>query len=561
MFEQVIDKEKKHLGSLLKKDSKKVKLESVLNSNLSESYKKYFKAEVAWWIYQDRVIRDSGHYFEITDEITTVFDKLDGLYLKNAAFAKPVLNKVIDSAVKVRLNMLCRPRTAMKWFVFRGEPTRTVKEISCRLEYLHDHLYLVEATKKWLAELGEADTYGVSSAEFEQVIADLDSGYFLEMGPGEFYDLLVPLFDFFIISEVNKIPIEALIIFSDDKSLGRLTKTLEKILFRDKVTSITKQELIDIITELFDIKDEKPRSAINTRNVKDFAGFEAPRNLGSPVETKKQEFVESKNNSNSNSELPISQKDAMKHEKAGTEAVAKDVINELDHEEHDLDALADLVLQDESMFSQGYERKEYKAISDDDLEVDDDFDDILSTLESTIGDAEIDIEVDNSELEKKSDIQNEFSDLLSELDSFDDVEDEKLDDTGNTSEFAQTIDSEDEAVEDTYSKQSEISDHNINSELSELEDDPDWEEVAATYQSEDHHDDEIYTPPAEEGLSEGTIEEMQGMDKFLVSHAEDFASEKPYIEAENIDTDILLEELEGKHLISIKNDEEEEEIL
>ncbi len=541
MFEQVIDKEKKHLGSLLKKDSKKVKLESVLNCNLSESYKKYFKAEVAWWIYQDRVIRDSGHYFEITDEIQAVFDKLDGLYFKNAAFVKSVLNKIIDSAVKVRLNMLCRPRTAMKWFVFRGEPTRTVKEISCRLEYLHDHLYLVEATKKWLADLGEADSYGISSAEFEQVVAELDSGYFLEMGPGEFYNLLVPLFDFFIISDVNKIPIEALIIFADDKSLGRLTKTLEKMLFRDKVTSITKQELIDIITELFDIKDDKPRSAINTRNVKDFAGFEAPRNLGSPVETKKQEFVESKNNSNSNSEQPISQKDAMKHEQAGTEAVAKDVINELDHEEHDLDALADLVLQDESMFSQGYERKEYKAISDDDLEVDDEFDDILSDLESTVGDTDLNLTVDNSELENNSDIQNELSDLLSELDSFDNIEDD--------------------TPEGTYSNQSDASGYNLNSELGELEDDPDWEEMADTYQSEDHHDDEIYTPPAEEGLSEGTIEEMQGMDKFIVSHAEDFASEKPYIEAENIDTDILLEELEGKHLISITNDEDEEEIL
>ncbi len=549
MFEQVIDKEKKYLGSLLKKDSGKIQLESILNSDLSESYKKYFKAEVKWWIYQDRVIRNSGSYFNITPEVSQVFDTLDKLYLENAVFTKPVLNKVIDSAVKVRLNMLCRPRTAMKWFVFRGEPTRTAEEIKCRLNYLNDHNYLIEATKTWLKEMEYDKNQGISSAEFEQSIAELDANYFLEMGPQEFYDLLVPIFDFFIVSGADKIPIEALIIFSDDKSLGKLTKTLEKMLFRDKITGITKQELVHIITDLFDIKDAQTKPAINTQKAPDFMSFEAPKNLGGPVESEKEEKIDIKKEEKSpkKASLSVTIQDALKHKEAGTEKAAEEVIHELEDEEQDLEALADLVLQDESIFTQRTERKEYKAITDEDLEEEDDLEDVLSDLESTFGDGDAKIVIEEK-LESSSELQSELTDLISELDE--------------VFEFEDNIENKniEENIEES-TDDSEIAEYDFGSDLAGLEDDPDWDEVADTFQSENPKEESIFIPPAEEGLPDETVEKMHEIDSFIVSHKEDYASTSPYIEADNLEADILLDEMEGKHLITKNNDEEEEEIL
>ncbi len=560
MFEQVIDKEKKHLGSLLKKDSGKLQLESILSSDLSEAYKTYFQAEVKWWVYQDRVIRNSGSYFNITDEINQVFDKLDKLYFENAVFTKPVLNKVIDSAVKVRLNMLCRPRTAMKWFVFRGEPTRTAKEIECRLDYLNDHSYLISATKQWLNEMEYDKNHGISSAEFEQAIAELDANHFMDMGPKEFYDILVPIFDFFIVSGADKIPIEALIIFSDDKSLGKLTKTLEKMLFRDKITGITKQELVNIITDLFDIKDAETKPAINTKKAPDFMSFEAPKNLGGPVESPKEELkkqVKDEEKSNKQ-ELSVTIQNALKHKEAGTEEAAEEVIHELEDEEHDLEALADLVLQDESIFTQRLERKKYKAITDDDLEDDDDdLSDVLSNLEDSWGIADTEIKVDTKNLETESDIQNELSGLIAELDQESELDDISFD---NIEKNEEPEDNLNFAVEEVSDK-SEISGFDIENELADLEHDPDWEEVADTYQSEESNSDTVYIPSAEEGLSEETVEKMHEIDNFIISHTEDYASTSPYIEADNLETDVLLDEIEGRHLITKQNDEEEEEIL
>jgi hypothetical protein len=115
-------------------------------------------------------------------------------------------------------------------------------------------------------------------------------------------------------------------------------------------------------------------------------------------------------------------------------------------------------------------------------------------------------------------------------------------------------------AEEVISDFADGNDYNPSNELDALEHDPDWDEVEDTLNEEENMQAEKFIPPAEIGLSEETIEEMHKLDDFIVNHKEEFAAEKTYIESD-LDSDILLDELEGKHLITIKNDEDEDEIL
>lgn len=256
MFEKELDRAKKQVVTLLSASEQFVTLQSILsNDRLHKAYKTFFGAEAGWWVYEERQYRSGNPRFDVTDAgQRETLAKLDELYVRTARFNAEHLSSTIEGATKTRLNFLCRPRTTLKWFVYRGEPTKPLNEINLRLDFLHDYQYLTDGIRNWIREKtsqGEAQADLLSVVEFEKIVTDLDNDAILDLSQAEFVELLDPIFEFF--EENNPdllpetVPTEAVVIFLDDKGAIPLSQALEQELYNSELKYLTRKRFLEIV--------------------------------------------------------------------------------------------------------------------------------------------------------------------------------------------------------------------------------------------------------------------------------------------------------------------------
>lgn len=259
MFENYIDREKEELIEIISFPNEYVYMEEILQiDGLHPAYKQYFSAEADWWAFQERMVLQSHPNFDMRRPGMNEFlDEFVKKIRENARFDTQSLSIVISSAVKMRLNFLCRPRVALKWFVFRGETTRPVAELIRKVNYFYDYKYISRGIKSRIEKRKLADESNelFSLIEFERLIANVDNEHIYEMTPVEFINMLDPLIDFFDIDGDDGekvIPMEALIIFLDDKGITPISRTLEKLLREDNIKYLTKSEFSNFILTMLE---------------------------------------------------------------------------------------------------------------------------------------------------------------------------------------------------------------------------------------------------------------------------------------------------------------------
>lgn len=260
MFEKEIDRVRKQLKQRLDTRQPSIPLAAIMaNATIHPAYRTFFKAEAEWWLYEERALRASNPRFDVTTpELQDIFPRLDELYLASARFDHEELNATVDAAVKTRLNFLCRPRTTLKWFVYRGEPTKPLHEVLLRLNYLTDNGYLLDGIRQWASSRPvEASSYEILSViEFERIIEKVDNDAILDLSQDEFVRLLDGLYGFFYEADPNlppeAVPTEAVIIFLDDKGAIPISQALERLLYREELRTLTRTKLIDVINDVID---------------------------------------------------------------------------------------------------------------------------------------------------------------------------------------------------------------------------------------------------------------------------------------------------------------------
>lgn len=257
MFEKELERVRKHLRQHLATPQPYVSLQSVMSAEaVHPAFRTFFQAEVAWWVHEEQAIRTSNPRFETGhQEFRDLFRELDGLYARHARFDHEELNATIDAAAKTRLNYLCRPRTTLKWFVFRGEPTKPLQEILLRLNYLYDHRYLINGFEQWARTRGSDTPFEILSViEFERIVEKIDNDAILDLSQGEFVRLLEPMYEFFATYNpdlpVEAVPTEAVIIYLDDKGAVPISQSLERLLYREDLRFLTRSKLLEVIDEV-----------------------------------------------------------------------------------------------------------------------------------------------------------------------------------------------------------------------------------------------------------------------------------------------------------------------
>lgn len=256
MFERELERARKGLREQLATRAPYLSLKDLQAvPTLHPAYRAFFGAEVQWWIHEERALRASNPRFDTAEPtFRELFARLDEAFVRHARFDHEELTSAIDAAVKVRLNMLCRPRTTLKWFVFRGEPTKPLSEVLLRLDYLYDQAYLTNGLRTWI-EARRADAITsleiLSIVEFERVIEKVDNDAILDLSQDDFVALLDPMYEWFAAFHTelppDTVPTEAVIIFLDDKGAIPLSQTLERKLYRENLKFLSRTALFDVI--------------------------------------------------------------------------------------------------------------------------------------------------------------------------------------------------------------------------------------------------------------------------------------------------------------------------
>ena len=255
MFEAELERVRKQLKQQIASAQPYVSIVELLShAQVHPAVSAFFRAEVDWWVHEEQALRTSNPRFATTDPaFADVFRRLDALYVQHARFDHEELTTTIDAAAKTWLNYLCRPRVTLRWFVFRGEPTKPLHEILLRLQYLTEYGYLLDGFRQWAAtRSSEASGFEILSViEFERIIEKIDNDAILDMSQSQFVALLDPLFAFFAAYDPDlppeSVPTEAVIIFLDDKGAVPISQALERMLYREEMRTLTRTKLIEVI--------------------------------------------------------------------------------------------------------------------------------------------------------------------------------------------------------------------------------------------------------------------------------------------------------------------------
>lgn len=255
MFEDIIKQKASDIMCSLSKSGESVNLYQLMfNPKLSHWVKTYLTAEVDWWIYEEESFRLANARFNMKDpKLSAFISQYNELLKKNAVFSCSILSSIVLDAIKVQLNVLCRPRTALQWFVFRWEQSKPYHEVVKSLNYLSEYAYLIDGFQQYVQDnkLITNQNDLISCHQFNKIIREVDNQYLANLSPEDFIQLLSPLFEFFnkdsISSDTAKIPVATVILFLDDKEMSIIASRLENLYKTGEVQSISKKYLLGFI--------------------------------------------------------------------------------------------------------------------------------------------------------------------------------------------------------------------------------------------------------------------------------------------------------------------------
>ncbi len=220
--------------------------------SIDKAYKQFFNAEVEWRIFEEKLFRKLNRGSFIEKFIEKAEPEIEKIYRENAGFAKDELRRLAETAVKMRMNYLIRPRFTLNWFVFRGENFKRYGEIEKRLYYFSDYPYLIEAVKNFVREnnLNLKQEQTITQDNFVAAIENADKSFFRNLDKDEFSEAIDPIFN--LTEEESVAPKDVLIIFLEDKNLNKIAAELKEECEKDGENIIEKDEFVAFIVDTFE---------------------------------------------------------------------------------------------------------------------------------------------------------------------------------------------------------------------------------------------------------------------------------------------------------------------
>ncbi len=245
-----------------------IRLRSILKSPIHASIKAYFRAEVEKIFQQEREKENRSKRLPYeSPEVVSLQKQIDKLLILNYHFTRDEFDTLLDESVHFQFNYLCRPQWTLLNFIFGTNRVITTSVIESRLKCCVDYSYIPYLIKRYIEEHGYTE---IKYEDFQALLKKIDNEIIAIHNPEELARMLRPLFAFLESTlppqaEERTIPINAAIVFFEDKRCNNIQQRLEIERDLRGSSDITLQNLIDILQSAY--SNESP--AVEKEEVKE----------------------------------------------------------------------------------------------------------------------------------------------------------------------------------------------------------------------------------------------------------------------------------------------------
>jgi hypothetical protein len=233
-----------------------IRTAELLDAPIHPALKAYFRAEVEKLLQDERKNESRSKKLPYgVPEVAGLQRQMDLLLLRHYQFNRQEFNAVLDQAVHFQFNYLCRPQWTLMSFLFENKRRIPASDIERKLRYCVDYSYYLEIIKRYLSDRGLAE---ISYEEFQTLLEKIDREVVGRHSSIELARMTRALTAFVDAGLPRSrsgeseaaLPINAAIVFFEDKKLFDIQKRLEEDRDKRQVESVTVHQLADIIEKV-----------------------------------------------------------------------------------------------------------------------------------------------------------------------------------------------------------------------------------------------------------------------------------------------------------------------
>ena len=245
-------------------ESDSITLMDILNSRIHPAIKSYFKAEVERSLEDERRLESRSKKFPYSiPEVISLQHQEDLLLMANYQFNQDEFETLLDQAVHFTFNFLCRPQFTLVEFLFENQRHMSTSSIERKLNYSADYEYYSILLRRYFAEHGLTE---ISYEEFKTLLKKIDVEVISRHSSRELANMTRAIIRFVdAIQDEHEarpahtaLPINAAIVFFEDKELGEIKLRLEYERDHNKLVEIDIAHLADLIEDVRSITSEHP---------------------------------------------------------------------------------------------------------------------------------------------------------------------------------------------------------------------------------------------------------------------------------------------------------------
>jgi hypothetical protein len=243
-----------------------IALKTILESNIPNNIKSFFKGEVEWLLSKERNgERRSTKFNYQQDDVRLLQQQMDILLVYHYTFSREEYLAVLEKCVHFLFNYLCRPQWTLESFLFEEKNEMNCNELAIKFRYCSDYPYYWTILDKYL--LGK-NKNSLGRDEAIHLLKKIDAEIINTHAADEMAKMTIPFYEFIGFIHQNSLnggrgdlPTRALIYFFDDKKLPNVSRHLLTLREQGK-QSLSFDELVQALKDSFTQKSFSLTEAI-----------------------------------------------------------------------------------------------------------------------------------------------------------------------------------------------------------------------------------------------------------------------------------------------------------
>jgi hypothetical protein len=258
MFEQELENIQKLTVNNTIGSMPSIALKTILESNIPANVKSFFRGEVEWLLYKEKLSEHRSSKFNyLQEDVVLLQEQMDIMLVYHYSFTREEFLKVLDTCAHFLFNYLCRPQWTLESYLFEEKNVLSLKELGLKFKFCGDYPYYWTILEKFL--IGKNKTE-IERDEAVRLLRRIDAEIVNTHSAGDLAKMTLPFFEFIGFVHQNALsggrgdlPTKALLYFFEDKKLTTVSQHLQKLRDQGK-QSLMYDELVEALKDSFSQK-------------------------------------------------------------------------------------------------------------------------------------------------------------------------------------------------------------------------------------------------------------------------------------------------------------------